>query len=387
MSQSVSNAAWLGELPQECGALIMGFLDGKDLWAFVSSSKRWRKISDELSVWEKKYEKRFGKNAAVPRHLQDTTSWIERYLKRLRYETNWATKHFAPRCIFNRGTHWWTPVTVCPISSVKLQGNTMVTGSIDKVVKVWDVERVTSTNTLFGHDGPVRCVQFDDEKIISGSDDHDVKYWRLDTGRCFKTLSGHTERVCALRFDQQILATASQDLTVRIWASASGEHLSTLTGHNGSIWCLDFAGGLLVTGSADQSARVWDIETGKCVGSITGHAASIASLQYDQSLNLLLTASLDKVIKAWDMRQVSRPCTRTFSGHGGPVGCLQFDANKVLSGSSDETVKVWDMGSGKCLSTLSQQSAVACLHFVDHRLAVGTRSTLTIFDYNHYSDL
>ena len=87
MSQSVSNAAWytafvrtsihffsnllilsmpfaiimmiagalncvnwrrLGELPQECGALIMGFLDGKDLWAFVSSSKRWRKISDEV---------------------------------------------------------------------------------------------------------------------------------------------------------------------------------------------------------------------------------------------------------------------------------------------------------------------------------------------------
>jgi hypothetical protein len=38
----------LGKLPQECGALIMGFLDGKDLWSFVSSSKRWRKISDEV---------------------------------------------------------------------------------------------------------------------------------------------------------------------------------------------------------------------------------------------------------------------------------------------------------------------------------------------------
>jgi hypothetical protein len=48
---------------------------------------------------------------------------------------------------------------------------------------------------------------------------------------------------------------------------------------------------------------------------------------------------------------------------------------------------VWDLGSGKCLSTLAQQSAVACLHFVDHRLAVGTRSSLTIYDYNQYSDL
>jgi len=41
-----------------------------------------------------------------------------------------------------------------------------------QVVKIWDVDKVTCSNTLFGHDGPVRCVQFDDEKIISGSDDH-----------------------------------------------------------------------------------------------------------------------------------------------------------------------------------------------------------------------
>jgi hypothetical protein len=199
----------LGELPQECGALIMGFLDGKDLWAFVSSSKRWRKISDEvpslgssyahgrmahesvlfeqLSVWEKKYEKRFGKNAAVPHHLRDTTSWIERYLKyplcppcqantahdqvsladraasfcsfsaggcatrrtgrpstshRAAYSTGALTgtvSHptLAPALPLNsslgrRCPTRWTPVTVCPISSVKLQGNTMVTGSIDK---------------------------------------------------------------------------------------------------------------------------------------------------------------------------------------------------------------------------------------------------------------
>jgi hypothetical protein len=35
----------------------------------------------QLSVWEKKYEKRFGKGASVPYHLRDASSWIERYLK------------------------------------------------------------------------------------------------------------------------------------------------------------------------------------------------------------------------------------------------------------------------------------------------------------------
>jgi len=35
-----------------------------------------------------------------------------------------------------------------------------------------------------------------------------------------------------------------------------------------------------------------------------------------------------------------RTCMRAFIGHDGPVGCLQFDACKVLTGSSDENVKV-----------------------------------------------
>jgi WD40 repeat protein len=381
MSQAPTHVG-LGHLPRECEVMIMAFLEGRDLWALVSSSKHWRKLSEELSVWEKCYEKRYGRS--VPPHLR-ACSWIERYLQRKRYEKNWSTKNFIPQCIFKKGTQWWTPLTVCPISSVKLQGNVMVSGSIDKVVKIWDVDKVTCSNTLFGHDGPVRCVQFDDEKIISGSDDHNIKYWRLNTGRCFKTLEGHTERVCALRFSPEILVTASQDLTIRVWDVANGDHIATLTGHSGSIWCLDFTNGTLVTGSADQTVRVWDLETTKCLGSISGHSASIASLQYDESLNMLLTASLDKYVKAWDLRQMPRTCMRAFIGHDGPVGCLQFDACKVLTGSSDENVKVWDLGSGKCLSTLPQQSAVACLHFVDHRLAVGTRSTLTVSDYNHYT--
>ncbi len=38
-----------GELPKECAIAIMAFLDGQDLWAFVSSTKTWHQIAEEVS--------------------------------------------------------------------------------------------------------------------------------------------------------------------------------------------------------------------------------------------------------------------------------------------------------------------------------------------------
>jgi WD40 repeat protein len=42
------------------------------------------------------------------------------------------------------------------------------------------------------------------------------------------------------------------------------------------------------------------------------------------------------------MSTANFPTCRTFEGHTGGISCLQFDSNRIVSGSHDKTIKVED---------------------------------------------
>mmetsp|Transcript_20181 Transcript_20181/g.60257 ORF Transcript_20181/g.60257 Transcript_20181/m.60257 type:complete len:442 (-) Transcript_20181:444-1769(-) len=91
----------------------------------------------------------------------------------------------------------------------------------------------------------------------------------------------------------------------------------------------------------------------------------IYCLQYDREK--IVTGSRDNRIKIWDMQ--SRVGVQQLCGHDGSVLCLQFDDKKIISGSSDATVRVWDLATGKCLQTLHHHSqSVLHLRFLDDML-------------------
>ena len=48
----------------------------------------------------------------------------------------------------------------------------------------------------------------------------------------------------------------------------------------------------------------------------------------------------------------SGTCLSTLTGHQDAVTCLQFDANKIISGSLDSNLKFWDLHTGQCTSTI-----------------------------------
>lgn len=56
-------------------------------------------------------------------------------------------------------------------------------------------------------------------------------------------------------------------------------------------------------------------------------------------------------LEAWDLR--SGQCVMTLhNAHQNAVTCLQFDADRIVSGSLDRTIKFWDMRTGRWLQTL-----------------------------------
>ena len=60
--------------------------------------------------------------------------------------------------------------------------------------------------TLSGHTDAVRCLQFDDKVIVSGSLDKSVRVWNVKTGKLLNTITARSLVLC-LRFLNGVLVT------------------------------------------------------------------------------------------------------------------------------------------------------------------------------------
>ncbi|NTW21125.1 MAG: hypothetical protein HGA42_16735, partial [Nostocales cyanobacterium W4_Combined_metabat2_030] len=85
--------------------------------------------------------------------------------------------------------------------------------------------------TLEGHSSWVYSVAWsaDSQTLASGSLDKTVKLWNVQTGDCVRTLEGHSHWVRSVAWsgDSLTLASGSSDNTVKLWNMQSGECIAT----------------------------------------------------------------------------------------------------------------------------------------------------------------
>jgi division protein 1 len=137
--------------------------------------------------------------------------------------------------------------------------------------------------TLEAHVGEVTALYFRGDTLVSGSADKTLRQWDLEKGRCIQTLdvmwaaaqasvsAGSSEStwrstsrlpdaaadfVGALQVFDAALACGTADGMVRLWDLRSGQVHRSLVGHTGPITCLQFDDVHLITGSLDRSIRV-----------------------------------------------------------------------------------------------------------------------------------
>ena len=73
----------------------------------------------------------------------------------------------------------------------------------------------------------------DGQSVVSGSDDKTVRLWSVESGELLQTMEGHTSPVMSVSFspDGQSVVSGSKDKTVRLWSVESDELLRTMEGH------------------------------------------------------------------------------------------------------------------------------------------------------------
>ena len=296
--------------------------------------------------------------------------------------------------------------TVCILKS-----NRLITRSIDRVVKMWDVRTGVCVSTPFQL-GDIYVCALDGGRVVTQVWGGGITggVWNADTGKkvgqfhvfaesvhalcglsngavvivsgnytansttqvhsllpvsgltfigeevigaSSHTLEGHTSNVKAASvLGRDRVVTGSDDYTARVWDARTGGCLHTLGGHTKPVNAVcALSDDLVVTGSDDRTARVWHARTGECLHTLNGHTGFVRAVCAVGS-DRIVTGSDDSTAQVWDMG--SRDAHhRTLHEHTGPIHAVCIVGGYVVTGSDDHTAMVWDARTGECLHTLS----------------------------------
>jgi len=188
------------------------------------------------------------------------------------------------------------------------------------------------------------CFSPDGKRIISGALDRAVRIWDVDSRECNWALRGHDEWVngVAIAPDGNAIVSAGGDKTVRVWDTRNMNCRATLRGHTDfvrSVAVLD-DNRTVVSASDDTNLRRWDIEQGTCTGLMKGHSKGIYSVAAGNG-PYVASASRDCTVKLWNVQDLTSE--RNFTGHNGDVNSCSFtaDGSFICSGSDDKSVQVF----------------------------------------------
>jgi WD40 repeat protein len=231
-------------------------------------------------------------------------------------------------------------------------GKTILSGSDDATLKLWDVATGVLIRTFIGHRGGVNCcaVSPDGKTILSGACDRLLRLWNIDTGKIIHDFLGHNSWVMACAFSPQGEKISSGDYNhvLKLWDSQTKQELRTITGHSYAIETISFSPdcSTLLTGSDDSTLKLWNINTGDEIRTFKGHTFTIWSCTFSPDGESILSASGDNTLKLWNMETGEE--IRTFAGHANMVMSCAFtpDGSTILSGSWDHTLKLWDVNTG-----------------------------------------
>jgi pre-mRNA-processing factor 19 len=238
--------------------------------------------------------------------------------------------------------------------------NQFATGGVDLTVKVFDRAAGKVSTTLKGHSKRVNSVHFlpqQGDSMLTTSADKTVKLW--SAGKCAATLSHHTADVvgAAVHASGAYAVSASADGSWAFVDLAAATVLRHVKEEESSVFtCLNFHpdGLILGTGTADHAIKIWDTTSQKSVANCQGHTGAVNSVVFSENGYYMASGSADGNVKLWDLRKLKNFRTLEM---GGSVLSVDFDSSGSYFAAAGQDIRVFGTKSWDGLTTLGAHTA------------------------------
>uniref|UniRef100_A0AAX7UQ61 CARD domain-containing protein n=1 Tax=Astatotilapia calliptera TaxID=8154 RepID=A0AAX7UQ61_ASTCA len=310
-------------------------------------------------------------------------------------------------------------------------GRLLATCSSDRKVKVWNGERAMLLRTFEEeHEEQVNHCQFTNTSgrllLATCSNDDIQNLWNLNKPSSQNTMFGHFQPVnhCCFSPDDKYLSTCSNDGTLKVFEVSSTNEWKTINVSDMftdnkedvfvkcSTWTAD---GKRVICAARNAVLLWDLEANKKMADCSGHLSWVQRVQFSLDGSQLLSCSDDQTIRIWETKKVhtssairlkrdsdvlfnheeiivsaesgyikvhrvflwqereavvfllvgtvpSGKLLATLQGHTKTVLHCQFSQNgqTLITSSEDATIRLWEWQSGKCRVLHGHKEQVRC---------------------------
>eukprot|EP00051_Salpingoeca_urceolata_P019975 m.295706 g.295706 ORF g.295706 m.295706 type:complete len:334 (+) comp19516_c1_seq8:3553-4554(+) len=279
----------------------------------------------------------------------------------------------------------------CNILSTNEDGDRLLTGGDDRKVKVWSLGRsavaspVATCTSSFSYQGNVRALKFspDEQQFAVGTSNGVVAITNIpqDGDTSTDTISAPdfpNRTVYDLQYfpDGNRILTGSDAGRLSVFDLESKTEVLNMNTELGVMAVLVTSDENVVLASGRRNVvKVFDVRAGEPVAFFEKHRTVVRSLAETVEGDAIISASWDKQIYMWDLRQLE--VTREFhrkdfdDSHSNDVEvvCPTPDGKYLLSGGRDNVTRLWDISTGEHLRTMTGHTrSVVSVSTVPHSI-------------------